>query len=302
MAITSKIPFFIAIFEAQHYNTSMNKFILFIIIALSAINNSAVAQDEICDCPNLSKKGKGSFYFAWGYNKDWYSKSDIHLKNTTGEYNPVTGKNDYYDFTIYDVEAVDRPDFKKILKTDLTIPQYVYRLGYFFNDKRDLGIEINFDHAKYVMIDNQTRHVKGNIHGRMIDKDTLVDPNFLKFEHTDGANFLMLNMMKRQRLFVTTNKKLWFSAIVKAGAGIVIPRTDITLFGQRSNNPFHVAGYVTGIETGLRIDAFKHLYLEYTGKGVFANYTNVLGVGSGKVNHHFFAFENILCLGVQFAI
>lgn len=264
---------------------------------------NSFAQDEICDCPSMSKKGKGSFYFSWGYNRDWYSKSDLHFKNTSGDYNATTGNYDSYDFTIYDVKAKDRPGFRDILRTDLTIPQYVYRLGYYFNNKRDLGIEINFDHAKYVMVGWQTLRVKGTIHGQQIDKDTLVSPDsFLHFEHSDGANFLMLNAMKRQRLLVSKNKKLWLSGVIKAGAGAVIPRTDVTLFGQRLNNRFHVAGYIAGVETGIRIDAYKHFFLEYTAKGAYANYMNVLVIGAGKAHHHFWVFENILTLGLQFGV
>lgn len=271
------------------------------ILMLAVTNAGSInAQNETCDCPALNKKGKGSFYFSWGYNRDWFSKSDLHFKNTSGDYNATTGNYDSYDFTIYDVKAKDRPGFRDILRTDLTIPQYVYRLGYYFNDKHDLGIEINFDHAKYVMVGWQTLHVKGNVLGHEIDKDTLVSPDtFLHFEHSDGANFLMLNAMKRQHLLVSKNKKLWLSGIVKAGAGVVIPRTDVTLFGQRLNNRFHVAGFITGVETGIRIDAFKHLFLEYTAKGAYANYMNVLVIGAGKAHHHFWVVENILTLGMQ---
>jgi len=279
----------------------MRKQLLLIIFILSV--TKVVKAQEKCDCPSQSKVGKGTFYFAWGYNKDWFSTSDIHIKNTSGEYNTVTESNDYYDFTIYDAEAKDRPGFKNILTTPLSIPQYVYRLGYYFNDKHDLGVEINFDHVKYVMRDWQTLHVKGNINGREIDKDTLISPdNFLHFEHTDGANFLMLNMMKRQRLLVSNNKKHWVSAIVKVGAGIVIPKTYVKLFGQEMDNRFHIAGYCTGIEAGFRYDAFKYVFLEYTGKGVYANYMDVLAIGSGKIKHRFWTFENILVLGLQIPI
>lgn len=273
---------------------------LFLLIAIFVFTNGLFAQDQICDCPSQNRIGKGSVYFSWGYNRGWYSKSDLHFKNTSGDYNAVTGNYDSYDFTVYGVKAKDRPGFKDILRTDLTIPQYVYRLGYYFNDKRDLGIEINFDHTKYVMIDYQTLHVKGTIRGQSIDTDTLLSPiDFLKFEHTNGANFLMVNGIKRQRLLVSANKKIWLSGIVKFGAGIVIPKTDVTLFGQRVDNRFHVAGFITGVETGLRMDVFKYIFLEYTAKGTYANYTNVLVMGKGKANHHFWAFENILSLGIQ---
>ncbi len=274
-------------------------YLLFLLFAF----NSFIKAQEICDCPNQSEVGKGSFYFSWGYNKDWFSKSDIHFKNTTGEYNPVTGNNDYYDFTVYDAKAKDRPGFKDILRTDLTIPQYVYRLGYYFNNKQDIGVEINFDHAKYVMVQWQTLRVKGNILGKEIDQDTLISPvDFLALEHTNGANFLMLNFLKRQQLLVSNNKKHWLSGVVKVGAGIVIPKTDVRLFGQRLDNKFHIGGWVAGVEAGFRYDALKYFFLEYTAKGSFANYTNVLVIGSGKANHHFWTFQNILVLGVQFPI
>lgn len=247
------------------------------------------------------KKEKGTFYFAWGYNRDWFSKSTIHLKNTSGDFNPVTGNYDYYDFTIYDATAKDRPGFKNILHEDLTIPQYNYRIGYALNNKKDLAIEINFDHVKYIMNDDQTLHVKGNILGKEIDQDTLINPtNFLHFEHSDGANFFMLNIIKRQKLLETKNGNQKLSAVAKFGAGPVVPRTDVTLFGERLNNRFHVAGYCAGIEAGLRYEAFKHIYLEYTAKGSFANYTNVLVIGAGKAHHHFWCAENILVLGLQF--
>lgn len=247
-----------------------------------------------------SKKIKGTFYGGWGYNKDWFSKSDLHFKNTSNEYNPATRLNDQYDFTVYDAKAKDRTGFKDILRTDLSIPQYVYRFGYYFNDKYNLGIELNFDHVKYVVIDYQTLHVKGTIREQAIDQDTLIDPNtFLHFEHTNGANFLMLNIMKRQRLVSFKNEHHQLFGIAKLGAGPVIPKTDVRLFGQDMDNCFHIAGYCAGLEVGFRYEAFKHVYLEYTGKGAFANYTNVLVIGSGKAHHYFWTFENILVLGLQ---
>jgi len=262
-----------------------------------------IKAQEVCNCPLQSKSGKGTFYFSWGYNKDWHSKSDIHFKNTTGEYNPVTGNYDYYDFTIYDVKAKDRPDFKNIFRADISIPQYGYRLGYYFNNKKDLGIEINFDHVKYIMNRYQTAHVKGNIMGKEIDTDTLIDPNtFLHFEHSDGANFLMFNIMKRKPLLVSKNKMHWLSGIVKAGAGIVIPRTYVIILGESLNTDFHIAGWVTGVETGLRYDLFKYAFFEYTIKGTYADFRDVLLINSGRARHHFWTAENILVFGLQFPL
>src|ERR1043165_787794 len=107
----------------------------------------------------------------------------------------------------------------------------------------------------------------------------------------------MLNIMKRHQLLHSKDNKHLLYGIVKAGAGPVIPRTDVTMFGEHINNCFHIAGYCAGIETGFRYEAFRHVYLEYTAKGAFANYKNVLAYGPGRAHHYFWTFENILTLG-----
>jgi hypothetical protein len=264
------------------------------VLAVLLCTSTSIAQDAA-----PVTKQKGDFYFSWGYNKDWFSKSDIHFKNTTTERGADLHSKSY-DFTLYDVEAKDRPGFKDILRTDITIPQYVYRIGYFFNDKHDLGIELNFDHVKYVMRDWQTLHLKGNIHGKYYDQDTLVSPdNFLAFEHSDGANFLLVNLVKRKKLLNSKNGKHHLSGIIKIGAGIGIPKTRVQLFGETLDNRFHIAGSVAGIEGGLRYDS-RYFFAEYTFKGSFANYSNVLVMGTGKAYHHFWTLENILTVGLQF--
>jgi hypothetical protein len=269
----------------------MRKFSVFIVVAVAlvlGIYSSAFSQDA----PKPEKK-HGTFYFAWGYNTEWYTKSDIHFVDHT---------TDDYDFTVHELVADDRPTLNKIFEKDISIPQYNYRFGYFFNDSRNLGIEINFDHAKYIVDPDQRAHVTGKIREEKVDKDTLLSDNFLLFEHTNGANFLMFNLMKRQEIFKSKSGKQGVDAIVKAGVGMVIPKTDVTLFGERRDNVFHVAGYITGIETAIRWRFLKSFFLEPAVKGVYANYTNVLTVGSARANHHFFAAEIILTGGFQIDI
>jgi hypothetical protein len=266
-------------------------------VALTGFSQSKrdTLKQETCKCPGDVKKGKGTFYAAWGYNRDWFSKSDIHFQNSG---------SDNYDFTLYDLKAKDRSGLADLLKTasegDITIPQYEYRFGYYFNNKHDLGVEINFDHTKYVMINDQVAHVKGQIHGVQIDKDTIVETGFVKFEHTNGANFLMGNLLKRKNFLHSANNRHWLSVIVKPGAGIMIPKTDVTLFGTRIDNRFHIAGWLTGVETGLRYDGFRHFFMEVTGKGTFVDYMNVLTIGTGRANHHFWCFEALVNAGFEF--
>jgi hypothetical protein len=238
------------------------------------------------------KKTKRQIYFTWGWNKDYFTRSTLHFKD------PTAG----YDFELYHVTAHDRPNYSAISFdiSTFAIPQYSYRFGWFFKNKPNQGIEINFDHAKYVMDNNQVAHLKGSINDNYFDQDTLVSPSFLKFEHTNGANFYLLNYFRTASLF--TSKKFRITAFGKAGAGTVIPKTDVTIFGNHLDNKYHVAGWIVGVEGDMRFTFFNHLYLEGGIKGAYADYMNVLVVGDGHASHNFAAFEFILGLGFQIGL
>lgn len=190
----------------------------------------------------------GKAYFGWGYKRAWYSKSSIHFVNNSAESINVTSKANHYDFTVHNVSAHDRSDFDRIKDViNITIPQFVFRVGYSFNSK--WAFEINYDHAKYVVDDFQKVRVTGRFNDTWVNQDTILDPvNFLHFEHTDWANFWLFNAVRKWNVFKLKDK-LDLTWMLKPGAGFVMPRTDVTLFGQRLNNSWKVAGWIVGLES-----------------------------------------------------
>ena len=266
----------------------MQRYILKIFFILSFLYyNPAYSQEA------KVKKPKGNLYISWGYNKDWFSKSDLHFASKS---------NNDFDFIVYDAVAHDRPNFDKVFNSAISIPQFIYRVGYSFARHPDMGIEIGFDHAKYIMTQNDVLHVKGKIHENFIDKDTLVSPEFLRFEHTNGANFLMISFFRKYNILNNASGKSELFAIVKPGAGIVIPQSEVALFGVDQNNNYHIAGYVTGLDLELRYEFKKHFIAETGFKGVYANYLDVLSVADSKANHHFFCAEWLISIGYQFSL
>lgn len=226
-------------------------------------------------------------YFSWGYNRETYSNSDIHFYS----------KKENYDFTFHNVMAHDKPDFHAIIKHPLqvSIPQYNYRIGFMKNNK---GLEINFDHTKYVVSDFQTVYVSGHIYGVAQDKDTLLNPDYFHYEHTDGGNFLMINYL--YSIPVYFKSKYHFILFLKPGIGIVIPRSDVTLFSHRENQPFHVAGEIAGLEGSIRYMFVKKFYAEFSYKISYANFHNVLLPGDGIAKQRFLTKEQILTFGYVF--
>ncbi|MBL7717618.1 MAG: hypothetical protein JNL72_02180 [Flavipsychrobacter sp.] len=228
-------------------------------------------------------------YFQWGYNRDKYSRSTIRFTDHD------------YDFTLHNVRASDQPDFKAFRTNpiDITIPQNSVRLGFYLNEAHTHAIELNFDHAKYVMDKYQRAYMTGELGGRQYNGDTVLAPWFVKFEHTNGANFLLLNYVGQHELLRSKKRKL-ASVVWKAGAGVVVPRSDVRIGLRRTDNRYHIAGYIGGLEGGLRFYPLRNLFMEATAKGGYANYCNVLTVGTGKASHDFWFGEVVGLVGYDF--
>lgn len=271
--------------------------ISFLIAVISfGFKNVTIAQNQSLTEPVklVSKKQPGSIYFMWGYNRDWYSASTIHFVNKT---------TDDYDFTFINAKAHDKPDMDEYWQIKrLTIPQYDMHIGYLFNDKHDLGIEIGWNHLKYVVTDNQVIHVRGTIRGQYIDKDTLVTPDFVHLQHTNGNNYLMINLVKQQKLLTT--KHFQVSAIGKAGAGFLISYTISTMLGSHNNGRFHYEGWVMGASLGVRANIFKYFFLQTDLQGAFVKYTNTeLGEDKqGRATHHFYSLQYMWSGGINFPL
>ena len=260
--------------------------LFFNVTALIFIFSTTLFAQENCNCPTQNKTGRGSIYVTWGYHRDWYTNSTIHFTNH---------ENANYDFEIQNAKAIDSPDYDDLFNRPISVPQYIFNLGYMFNKKGDWGIEFSWDHIKYILPDYQTLHVKGTIDNVRYDLDTVIGIDFVRFEHTNGGNYCMINGVKRWNLLHSKNGMHWLSVFAKAGAGVPIPKTDSRMFGRENDGPFHISGYVVGASAALRYNFFKYLFLEGSLKGAFANYNNTyIDLDhKGRAKHHFFSAQLI---------
>lgn len=271
-----------------------------LLLVLVLMGSNVYAQN---DPFSTGRQHKGHFFFYWGYNRAGFSKSNLHFKGPE------------YDFTLEDVKATDRQSkftFKNYFAIkNITIPQYNYRLGYWLEN--NLSISVGLDHMKYVMVRNQTVDIKGHIYPRenyteysdFSEGDQVkLTEDFLEFEHTDGLNYLSVEVDYLPKTFMLIPEKIEVAPVVNAGLGMYIPRTDVRLFGHEMDNEFHVAGWGASLMAGIHIEFWRILFFRAGFKLGYANLPDVLTTGESfdRANHQFVFYEGLGALGANFIL
>jgi hypothetical protein len=265
--------------------------------------NVGHAQDVITAQDNYTAHNKGKFFVSWGGNRESYSKSD------------VTFKGDDYNFTLDNITAHDKPKgwhVDYINPTKMTIPQTNFRMGYFVSDHYSIAIGV--DHMKYVMTQNQTANITGNIAANTPYDDVysstpiVLTEQFLMYEHTDGLNYVNTEFSRHDdisSLFKIANTdKIQVNLTEGVGVGLLYPKTNTTLLGKERHDDFHVSGYGTSVKAGLNITFFKHFYLQGELKGGYINMQDIRTTQStaDSAAQDFFFFQRIIAFGGIFRI
>lgn len=244
------------------------------------------------------KHNKGKFFIYWGWNHAQYTDSDIRFKG------------DNYDFTLKDVQAHDRQsDFgiKYFKPGTMTIPQYNFRLGYFFQDHWNVSFGI--DHMKYVMDQNQTVRMNGNINtgsefdGTYTNQDKVLTEDFLTFEHTDGLNYANIEIRRFDNLVhlpISKNGRgVDINLTEGAGAGILYPKTNTQLMGQPRHDEFHLSGFGVGAMVGINFTFWDYFFIQAELKGGYIDMDDIMTTVSDrdKAQQNFFYSQQNIVFG-----
>jgi len=241
---------------------------------------------------------KGKFFVYWGWNRDAFTTSDIHFKGAD------------YDFVLSNVVAKDRQSPFSVRTyfspSKLTIPQYNFRFGYFFN--KNYNISIGADHMKYVMQSGQTVKINGHIangtafDGEYNNEDIVLSPDFLLFEHTDGLNYENIEVRRFDVLF--GRKNFSFAANEGLGVGVLIPRTNTTLMNNARYDEFHLAGYGIGAVLSLNMTFFKYFFIQSEWKGGFIHMPDIRTTmhKEDRASQHFLFSQYNMVFGANFRI
>ena len=274
--------------------------------------------------PDLSERRvterKGKKFFTWGYNRGYYTQSDINFKGPG------------YQFTLQDVTAQDKPekiDSNYINPTKFDIPQFNWRWGKYITDK--VFFSFGQDHMKYVMSRGQDASIYGYISPLALQKGHLlaapdilvylylfpettnsyagyhggqgvkVTPDLLKFEHTDGLNYFSGDIGITHALWESVDGKHAFSLNAAVGAGPVILKSDVRLFGEGKNNKYNIGGYGVSTNVGFRFDYNKRYFFETSLKAGYMDllYIQTTGMSKDRANQNFGFLEIIAAVGLN---
>ena len=282
---------------------------IIIYILITCTTNCYSQEKQIGTTPLENKfktQKKGKFYFYWGWNKAQYSYSDIRFKG------------DNYNFTLFDVAAQDRQtswDPSVYLNPgNMTIPQTVARVGYYFHDNWNLSLGV--DHMKYVMVRNQLATIDGYIdlqnsftqfNGIYDNEQLMISEDFLQFEHTDGLNYINIEISRIDNLgefFKWDSKKVQLNILESIGTGVLYPKTNSTLLSKERYDDFHFSGFGVSLKGGINLTLFDHFFIQAEIKSGYINMSDIRTTTSNadSASQDFLFFQRNISFGYIFQL
>ena len=281
----------------------MKKFILFVLFLTFFAAQKSYSQDDTTDPAKYTAHNKGKMYVYWGGNRESFTKSDIRFKGAD------------YDFTLYNVEAHDKPKgwhIDYINPARMTIPQTNFRVGYFISDHYNISIGV--DHMKYVMAQNRAVDFTGvyanaGSYGEILPNDqVLLTEEFLTFEHTDGLNYINTEFARvddiSNLLKLPNTDKFQINITEGVGAGVLYPKTNTKLLGKERHDDFHISGFGISAKVGLTFTFFKHFFIQTELKGGYINMNDIRTTkdSSDSASQEFFFLQRIVAFGGIFKL
>jgi hypothetical protein len=253
-------------------------------------------------------RNEGNWYFSWGYSRQQYAPSDIHVTQ------PDIGS----DFVVHKARASDFPSspedtISSLFNLDLTNPQENIRIGKFLNLEKTFAVELSIDHTKYNVDLGQTVAVTGTVKNAAYNKDMVVTSENFGYNLHNGLNHVMVNAVWLRHLRGPEKQPGDLQLISRVGAGLLIPHADNTIFsnanevGPKNTNVccfsstdwWQINGWTAGVEVGLRYRVYKTMYLELTAKGAYGVLRGV-PVYKGTADQTIWMSEQVLSTGFLF--
>ncbi|MEN9523058.1 MAG: hypothetical protein RL065_1435, partial [Bacteroidota bacterium] len=278
-------------FAALFISLHMKKVILYLSLFLLNFQLASAA-----DTLKLAHR----FYFHWGYNRSFYSNSNVRLKG------------DDFDLTFYQLKAKDKPyKFNMVNYIDPTsmwVPQYNYRLGFYLNEH--VSVSVGLDHMKYVVDQNQSAVVTGdasanfpNSKGFPLHYDGTSMPlkGFMYLDHTNGLNLISADIDYRTKIY--QHKKIELALKSGVGVAMMVTKSELHLMDYGIDNEFNKCGFAFSSYQGVELTIGKYFFIRPQVRMGWIDLTGFLLNGrydSGRGYQNFAFVEGMVVAGSYF--
>jgi hypothetical protein len=217
-------------------------------------------------------------------------------------------KGSDHDFVILDMKAKDKPTpfglNTYFNPAKATIPQFNFNFG--FQWKENLWLSVGYDHMKYKMVPDQIAVIDGTIStgsgydGEYNMQEQILDYGFLGFEHSDGLNYINVELKREKEL--VRKGAFSLSSFMGGGGAMIVTRTDVRLLNYANRNVFHITGYGLGATGGVKILFKDRVFLRPELKGGWVNIVGVRTTNRDRqdwANHNFGYLQYLFTVGYE---
>jgi hypothetical protein len=247
-----------------------NKFLcLFLAAIFLSVSNLSEAQRTYNKMKKISN-GNGTLGINWGYNRSFYSSSDIQFKSRV------------YDFSLKGAKASDNQskgvgNFLQLSK--FTIPQYNLNVLYYFKDK--YAINAGISKMKYVMNDANLVFIEGYVKDGV---DSIFSGNYSNqeivtnakdFHYENEVNFFHFDLTRTEKLVQNRAKNFAICLNLGLGLGFALNSNDFNFEKKYSYNTKSLSGIGINASGSLRFEFFKNFFIQTEISGGSIQQTNV---------------------------
>lgn len=208
---------------------------------------------------------RGTLWGYWGYNRTRYTNSNIRFVGPG------------YDFTLSDAKGHDEQaivSMNNYLRlSNLTVPQFNIRLGYFIRDH--WSVSFGYDHFKYIFADENEVFLSGTIDdgidevtdwsGTYNAEPVVTDRKLFHYENSDGMNFIRAELNRIDTWIRLGNKDQFkVSSNLGFSVGTVLSRNDFKFAGSETKRTTSMSGFGTAVHISPRIEFFRHIFVQPT--------------------------------------
>jgi hypothetical protein len=243
---------------------------------------------------------KNTLFAYWGYNRSFYTKSDIRFKGQG------------YDFTLSNATASDNPstDIKQYVNLkSITVPQFNTRIGYYYKDQ--WCISLGYDHMKYLFDNNNQVMMSGVVNegvdslwsGIYENRPTITNANHFHYENSNGLNYIRLELMRSLKLYQTRDKLFAITGNFSFGSGMMLTISDFNFQQQFDRYKASISGFGFSSHLSIRFEFWRHFFIQPEFSGGWINLTKVkLRKSDPKAiaKHHFWYYQNNITIGALF--